>query len=71
VILELQEGMYYGLDDVGSFIWRQLSEPRTVHDLRDAILASYDVDAERCEHDLQAILQEMATSGLVQIEGPA
>ena len=71
VILELQDGVYYGLDDVGSFIWRQLSEPRTVRDLRDAIVASYDIDADRCEEDLQAILQEMATSGLVQIEGAA
>ena len=67
-ILDLKAGVYYGLDDVGARVWKLLQEPKTVSEIRDVILQEYDVEAERCERDLLALLQRLADEGLVEVE---
>jgi len=66
-ILNLDTGTYYGLDPVGARIWSCLSTPHTVAELRDRVLAEYDVDAARCEADLVALLDSLAAAGLVLV----
>src|SRR6202050_2019326 len=56
-ILNLKNTVYYGLDAVGARMWRLLQQPRSVSELRDALLDEYDVQAERCESDLLALLE--------------
>jgi hypothetical protein len=69
IILNLQAGVYYGLNSVASFIWKQLQgQPRTLAQLRDAIVETYDVSPERCEQDLQLLLEKMAKEGLIHLE---
>jgi len=67
-ILSLDNGIYYGLDEVGAFIWRNIQEPRSVNDLRSAIMDAYDVDERQCEVDLLRILGELENHGLIQVE---
>jgi len=67
VILDLRDGVYYGLEDVGAQIWALLQEPTSVAAIREAIVAAYDVDPARCERDIRALLSELANRGLVQI----
>src|SRR6202158_4134810 len=45
-ILNLKNSSYYGLDPVGACVWNLLREPRTVGDLRNALLDEYEVEAE-------------------------
>jgi hypothetical protein len=66
-ILNLTTGVYYGLDPVGARIWKMLGGPTTVADIRDALLRTYDVEAEQCERDLAAILEKLAAEGLVEL----
>lgn len=66
-ILNLQSGVYYGLDAVGARVWHLLQEPRTVQDIRDTILMEYEVERDRCEHDLLALLQELVAAGLIEV----
>ncbi len=68
IILELKAGMYYGLDPIGTRIWKLIQEPRSVSSLRDTLLAEYEVDGERCERDLMALLSELAANGLIRIQ---
>lgn len=68
-ILGLADGVYYGLDPVGAFIWKQLREPRTVADLQAAILDEYDVDEQKCREDLLRLLAELQQHGLIQVDG--
>ncbi|MDB4906944.1 MAG: hypothetical protein JWO05_1728 [Gemmatimonadetes bacterium] len=67
VILGLDDGLYYGLDGVGSRVWSLLAEPRSVAALRDAIVDEYDVDAATCEADLVTLLEDLLQRGLVSI----
>ena len=59
-ILQLASGIYYGLNPVGARVWALLQQPRTAREIRDALLAEYDVDRERCERDLLALLHALA-----------
>jgi hypothetical protein len=67
VILHLRSGVYYSLDAVGGRIWNLLREPTSVGDLRDTLLDEYEVDADRCERELLALLQELASEGLIEV----
>jgi len=67
VILSLQSGMYYGLDQIGATIWTLIQEPRTVTEIRDAILDEYDVEPDRCERDAVELLEQLADAGLVKV----
>jgi Coenzyme PQQ synthesis protein D (PqqD) len=71
VILNLASGQYYGLNPVGTRIWELIQEPRSVDNVRDAILAEYEVEPECCERDLLALLEGLAAEGLIEIKSAA
>ncbi|MBK1699560.1 PqqD family protein [Thiococcus pfennigii] len=66
VILALDGGVYYELNDVGTRIWQLLQSPRPLAELVAAILAEYDVDSARCEHDIRALIADLIANGLVE-----
>ena len=68
VILHMKDGIYYSLDAVGARVWQQLQEPVAVHELRDLILEEYEVEAERCERDLLALLGDLAAAKLIHVK---
>jgi hypothetical protein len=67
VILNLDNGIYYGLDPVGSFIWNLIQSPKELIEIKDQILVEYDVDDEKCKQDLFELLNDLAAKGLVEI----
>jgi hypothetical protein len=66
VILHLADGIYYGLDGVGAFLWELLRQPRTLAELRDAVTAEFAVDAATAEQDLLHLVNELTARGLVE-----
>jgi Coenzyme PQQ synthesis protein D (PqqD) len=66
-ILNLSNTIYYGLNPIGTRVWRLLNNPRSIGELRDALLDEYDVEAERCERDLLDLLEKMRAEGLIQV----
>jgi hypothetical protein len=68
VILSLADGVYYGLDPVGARVWGMMEQqPRTVAELRDAVVAEWEVDAPTAERDLLDLLADLAARGLVEV----
>jgi Coenzyme PQQ synthesis protein D (PqqD) len=68
VILNIQSGVYYGLNPVGTKIWSLLQQPTTVNQIKTALLEEYDVDPDICDRDLQNILQELYAINLIEIK---
>jgi len=66
VILDLKQGVYYGLDAVGARIWDLIQEPKAVNEIRDVLLDEYEVEPERCERDLLTLLEELVAENLVE-----
>ena len=71
VILSLKSGAYYGLNAVGASIWNLLQEPRTVSEIRDILLAEYEVEPEQCDRELLALLQQLEAEGLIEVRDEA
>lgn len=69
VILDPNSGAYYGLNDVGSYIWNLIQQPKMVNEIREAILQEYDVNPEDCDRDLMALLQQLQAQRLIQVQG--
>jgi len=65
VILSIERGSYYGLDDVGSEIWRRLATPVRVGALCDELTAQYDADRATIERDVLALLEKLISERLV------
>lgn len=66
-ILNVTKSVYYGMNPVGASIWNLLKQPKTVREIRDALLDEYEVEADRCECDLLALLEKLRDEGLIQI----
>jgi hypothetical protein len=67
VILNLKDGVYYGLNAVGARIWKLLEEPRSVGQIRDVLLCEYDVDPAACEKQVASLLDDLARHGLIEL----
>ena len=68
VLLSMEDGAYYGLNDVAASIWRQIQEPRSVGQIRDALLTEYsEIDDAECEAAVSAFLSEMICLKLVDV----
>jgi Coenzyme PQQ synthesis protein D (PqqD) len=65
VILNIKDGVYYGLNPVGARIWDLLQEPVTVGEIRDILVDEYEVDPLRCKEDLLNLLQDLSDRGLI------
>ena len=68
VILDLKSGIYYGLNAIGARVWSLMQESTPVEAILEVLLTEYEVEAERCETDLFALLQELASRNLIQID---
>lgn len=67
VILNLRTGIYHGLDAIGTEIWNLLQNSTTVNNILNTLLQEYDVEPERCERELVALLQKLADAELIEV----
>ena len=66
-LLDLRSSTYFTLNEVASAVWGLIKEPKAVSDIRDSLVARYEVDAARCYDDLVALLRQLADAGLIKI----
>jgi hypothetical protein len=68
VILNLDNGVYYGLDAVGNDVWSLLETPVRVSTVVDRLMEMYDVDRPRLEADVLNLLEDMNENGLLVVD---
>lgn len=69
VILQLETGVYFGLNPVGTHIWTLLqARPYTAQELAASILDTFEIDHETCLKDLQHFLDRMVQKRLVEFQ---
>jgi len=69
VVLNLESGLYWGMNPLGARIWELLREECSIADLCERIVGEYDVETEECLGDLLELLREMVDAGLVEVRG--
>jgi hypothetical protein len=65
VLLQLDAGVYFGLDPVGTRLWHLMTERGKLRDVFDAAQREFDVDAVTLERDLLALVGQLAEKKLV------
>jgi hypothetical protein len=68
VMMDIEQGTYYGMDDIASQIWNLIEEPIRVSDLCSALQESYDVSPEDCLRDIVEFLDQLNEQGLLNIQ---
>ena len=67
VLLDLESGQYYGLDEVGTRIWSLLREEATPAAVLGRLLREYEASEERLERDLLRLIDDLVQARLVEI----
>lgn len=67
VMLNVKNGKYYNLGEVGGEIWSALASPVTVKRIAEAIQEIFEVSAELAEQDVVAFVQSLLDEDLVAI----
>lgn len=65
VALDANAGECFGFNSVATSVWRQLDQPRSLEQIKDALLREYDVDPDQCERELHELLDDLSGKGLV------
>ena len=67
VILSLSNGKYYGVNEVGTTIWKAMLEPISYEGIQQRVLAEFDTDAETCRPTIISFLRAMLKEELIEI----
>jgi hypothetical protein len=67
VILNLETGTYFGLNEVGTRIWTLIQEHESLSRVFEAITREYEVSPEALQGDLLRMVDELRTKGLVSV----
>ena len=65
VLLNLESGVYYGLDAIGTRAWNLLAEERTFADVCTIMLDEFDVSQRTLEDDLTTLVRELCDKQLL------
>jgi hypothetical protein len=67
VMMSIQQGQYFGLDDIGSDIWKRIEPPCSFAALIDGLTADYEADRATILADVQGLLHRMAEQDVVRL----
>lgn len=67
VMMNLDKGRYFALNEVGSRIWDMMDRPLTVRDIVDAMTREYEIDEQSCAKEVLAFLGKMYDEELISV----
>ncbi|RYD67827.1 MAG: PqqD family protein [Sphingomonadales bacterium] len=65
VLISISNGRYFGLDSIGSDIWRRIEGGKSLEALCDELCDSYDGDAATIRQETQALVETLLGRGLL------
>ena len=67
VMMDVEQGAYYGLEAVAARIWALTEQPLSVGSLCDRLVTEYQISPEQCQQEVLAFLRELLNQHIVQI----
>lgn len=65
VLLSLDDGTYFSLNEVGGMVWELCDGTRTLADVVDAVCAEFDAPDDVVADDVAALVEELASERLL------
>ena len=69
VLLDVNSGDYYSLNEVGSTIWGLISEKKALSEILEVLCHEFDADASVLKSDLEAFVRQLDEAGFLVISG--
>lgn len=69
VALDVEKGQCYGLDSIGTEVWRLLEQQTSVQEICNNLASKYDVDIQTCRADVMKLVGDLHEEGLLIVEG--
>ncbi len=67
VLLDVSSGRYFGLNGVAARIFNLVTEPRTLAEVVDVLVAEYEADRSLLHADAETFLDELVRRDLVRV----
>ena len=67
VLLNLETGQYFGLDETGTRMWQLVTTSPNIDAAYQELLAEYDVQPETLRENLTELLGRLVEHGLLQV----
>jgi hypothetical protein len=67
VMMDENQGLYFGLNPVASSIWTLLEKPLTFQELVTHLLDMYDVTENQCRQEVEKFLYQLLEKNLIKI----
>jgi hypothetical protein len=67
VILNVETGVYFGLDGSGGQIWRELVKHGTIEKTFQSLKQQFDIEPDELRRDLDALVDQFVQKRLVQL----
>lgn len=67
VMMDMDKGEYYVLNEVASKIWDMIDKPLSIKDIVDVLLEEYDVDRKVCNESVIQFLVRLNNVGLINL----
>ena len=68
VILDLETGLYFGLNEVGARIWQLIDAHGDLRQVFEILRKEFDVADAQLQHDLVTLVEQLREKGLVRVE---
>ena len=68
LMMSIEDGKYYGLNPVGSEIWKLIEEPKTIEEIIPALMEIFDIDEETCSKESLDFIESMIKNNIILIE---
>ena len=65
VLLNLDSGIYFGLDAIGTCIWQGLDRRDPLETIVTALVDAYDVDGATADADTRRLVAQLLDKGLL------
>jgi coenzyme PQQ synthesis protein D (PqqD) len=70
VALNIESGVCYGLNEVGSRIWSLLANPVPISEVCATLLSEFEVERDTCEREVIDLIEHLLEEGLVTATNP-
>jgi hypothetical protein len=68
VMMSIDDGAYYGLDEIGSRIWELMEIPVKVNSILVSLLEEFEVEKEECVTDTLEFLNDLMDKNLLLVK---
>lgn len=68
IMLDMEQGKYFGLNEVGSIVWQYIEAPRSFEDIIQHLMNQFNVDEKTCRQETEVLIEKLKKANLVSIK---